>query len=77
MCVSRYVFGFERFYDGRIFPILSFYGGDARGDLLIRDGFFESLQVGQSMLVFRRGQSDGANRGSSTHGRKGLALAHH
>lgn len=59
MCVSRYVFGFERFYDGRIFPILSFYGGDARGDLLIRDGFFESLQVGQSMLVIRRGQAEG------------------
>ena len=71
------MFGFERFCDGRVFPILSFYGGDARGDLLIRDGFFESLQVGQSMLVIRRGQAEGANRGSSTHGRKGLALAHH
>ena len=77
MCVSRNVVGFERFGDGRDFSILSFYGDDARCDLLVRDGFFESLQVGQSKLVGGGGEADGANRGSFTQGRKGLALAHH
>ena len=51
MCVSRIVVGFERFGDGRDFSILSFYGDDARCDLLVRDGFFESLKVGQSKPV--------------------------